>query len=52
MPLPEKGVLSLELLRCCRQVYAETALLPYSLNPFTFYGYDHINSDDKQVRAH
>ena len=28
--------LDLRLLRTCRQIYTETALLPYSLNTFTF----------------
>ena len=33
---PYKNVLSLSLLRVCRHVYTETALLPYAFNTFTF----------------
>lgn len=33
---PLKHALHLGLLRVCRQIYTETALLPYALNTFTF----------------
>ena len=33
---PFSSILHLGLLRVCRQIYTETALLPYALNTFTF----------------
>jgi hypothetical protein len=35
---------NLSLSRVCRQMYTETALLPYKLNQFKFFG--HVESND------
>ncbi|KAH4935014.1 hypothetical protein HBI79_080140 [Parastagonospora nodorum] len=40
-----------QLLRTCRQIYTETALLPYRANTFVFYTYIPIKHDLKYMKA-
>jgi hypothetical protein len=39
VPCASDRALGLDLLRTCRQIYSETALLPYKLNTFSFNSY-------------
>jgi hypothetical protein len=43
-PISERAN-GLDLLRVCRQVYAETALVPYTANIFAFYSWSYIKYD-------
>ena len=51
-PLPDRSVkgLDIRLLRVCRQIFTETALLPYALNHFVFDTQDVLNHFEKLVR--
>jgi len=40
----------MDLLRTCRQIYAETALLPYQLNTFWFGNYSWIKDDIEYLK--
>ncbi|KAF2030008.1 hypothetical protein EK21DRAFT_66407 [Setomelanomma holmii] len=44
-PPPGQIILGLDLLRTCRQIYAETALLPYQLNTFACTEYAGIKGE-------
>jgi hypothetical protein len=52
IPSIATGTVNLGMLRCCRQIYAEAALLPYSMNTFTFYDYDRIELDFKLLKPY
>lgn len=52
IPSNTPGITNLDILRCCLQIYAEAALLPYSLNTFTFYDYDRIEHDFKLLKPY
>jgi hypothetical protein len=43
VPRASDRALGLDLLRTCRQIYSETALLPYKLNTFSFNSYMDVN---------
>jgi hypothetical protein len=50
IPSRDKCMHGMDLLRTCRQIYAETALLPYKTNIFSFSPYTNIKHDLKYMK--
>jgi hypothetical protein len=51
VPMYKERIRGLDLLRACRQIYSETALLPYTENTFSFRSFSSAKDNMQRLKT-